>query len=111
MTQANIDAAVSANRGALLMFNFGNDAISTFSYTINGHPHAASSPFTPRGNTAFDSVALPVPLTDLVPGAQSLVLSGDGNMLVTNANIVLIAAAIVPGRVAPRPPWNIRVVQ
>jgi hypothetical protein len=32
-----------------------------------------------------------------VPGAQSIVLSGDAEMMVTNVNIVLIAAAPVPG--------------
>jgi hypothetical protein len=101
MTQANIDAAASANRGALLMFNFGNNAISTFSYTINGHAHTAPSPFTPAPNKAFQSVALPVLLTDLVPGAQSIVLSGDSDMMVTNVNIVLIAAAAVPGAAPP----------
>ena len=46
--------------------------------------------------TGWHSVALPVPLTDLVPGAQQIALSGNQPMAVANVNIVLIAAAAVP---------------
>jgi hypothetical protein len=104
MTAANISAATSA----LLMFNFGYDAISTFTYTINGHARSAPSPFPPSAVT-WRSVALPVPLTDLVDGPQSIVLNGDREMIVANVNIVLIAAAPVPGRTTPPQPANIRI--
>jgi hypothetical protein len=102
MTTANIAAATSA----LLLFNFGYDAISTFTYTINGHPHTAASPFPPS-YSSWHSVALPVPLTDLVDGAQAIVLNGDQAMIAANVNIVLIGAAPVAG--APRPPTNLRI--
>jgi hypothetical protein len=92
MTAANIAAA----KNALLMFNFGYNPISMFSYTINGHVESAPSPFPPE-SVRDHSVALPVPLADLVPGVQNIVLSGDQGMIVANVNIVLVAAGTVPG--------------
>ena len=93
MTAANIAAA----RNALLMFNFGYNPIMTFNYVINGHAESAPSPFPPAA-VRDRSVALPVPLSDLAPGRQNIVLSGDQTMIVSNVNIVLVAAASVPGR-------------
>jgi len=107
MTATNIAAAAAS----LLMFNFGPNAVTTFSYTINGHPHTAPSPFTPTPNIGFPSVALPVPLTDLVPGAQSIVLSGDTPMMAANVNIVLAGAGGAPPLVgAPNTPLHLRII-
>jgi hypothetical protein len=102
MTAANVAAATSA----LLMFNFGYDAVSTFTYTINGHSHTAPSP-VPPSYSSWHSVALPVALTDLVDGAQAIALNGDREIIVANVNIVLVGAAPVPA--APRPPTNLRI--
>jgi len=89
MTADNIAAA----QGALLMFNYSYVPVSTFSYSINGHAFSAPVPFNP--GTAWvmgRSVALPVPLTALVPGAQQITLAGDTATAVANVNIVLVAA-------------------
>ena len=91
MSAGNIAAAHSA----LLMFNFGYDPVSTFSYSINGQAFTAPSPFAPSWAMGH-SVALPVPLSALVPGPQQIVLSGDAGMIVANVNIVLVGAGTVP---------------
>ena len=41
---------------------------------------------------------LPVPLTDLVPGEQTVTITGDRDMAVANVNVVLIAAAYLGRR-------------
>jgi hypothetical protein len=109
MTQANINAALG---GPLLMFNLGPNAVNTFTYSINGNAHTAPSPFTPAQDIAYHSVALPVALTDLVPGPQTVVISGDSVMMVVNVNIVLPGAGgiVAPsGVTAPVAPLNLRI--
>jgi hypothetical protein len=108
MTAANIAAA----RSALLMFNFGVfNQIPSFNYTVNGHAMTASSPLWSSAK-GMRSVALDVPLSFLVPGPQSIVLSSTQDMVVSNVNIVLVAAAPVPGVTpAPGAPSNLRIIR
>lgn len=107
MTAGNISAAKSA----LLMFNYGLfNHIATFNYTINGRALSLPSP-VPSTHRGMRSVALDVPLSALVAGPQSIVLSGNTDMVVSNINIVLVNAAPVPG-VGPVPtaPSNLRIM-
>lgn len=101
VTQAHLDTAVAANRGALLVFNFtptpNGQPVTAFTYAVNGHAHTAPVPWPyPPDMTGWHSVALPVPLSDLVPGAQQLTIAGNQSMALANVNVVLIAAAAVP---------------
>jgi hypothetical protein len=109
MTAANISAA----RSALLLFNYGLfNQISTFNYTVNGHAVSAPSPVWASA-TGMRSVALDVPLNYLVPGAQTILLSGNQDMVVSNVNVVLVAAAPVPGtqiQTPPSAPTNLRIL-
>ena len=106
MTTANIQAATSA----MLMFNFGVfSQISTFNYTINGNASSAPSPLWSQSK-GMRSVALNVPLSHLVNGPQTIRLSGNQDMVVSNVNIVLVAAAPVPGTNPPNAPSNLRIL-
>jgi hypothetical protein len=114
MTAANISAAT----GAYLLFNFNDDRTtdpSTFNYTINGHPNTAPSPFPPsQPMPGAHTLALPVPLNQLVAGPQNILLSSNVNMAVQNVNIVLVAAAPVPPigpTIPPSAPANLRIVR
>lgn len=105
MTSANIAAAA----GSLLLFNFDADGtqVSTFNYTINGVPNSAPLPAPLPG---WRSAALPISLSNLVPGAQSIVLSADQGMVVANVNIVLAGAGgggVAGG--APSAPVNLQI--
>jgi hypothetical protein len=108
MTAANIAAATNSN----LLFNFGMSLTpTTFNYTINGHPHTAASPLG-ADLVGMRSLAVPIPLTDLVPGPQNILLSSNAaDLYFTNVNIVLVAAATVPGFGGPRSPTNLRIVR
>ena len=104
MTAANIAASTSA----ILVFNFGKDTLpSTFNYTINGNPNSAPYPLT-SNSVGWRSLAVPVPLSQLVAGPQNIRLASNVNMWVQNVNIVLVAAAPVPGFL--NPPTNLRIV-
>src|SRR5260221_6251983 len=106
MLPANIAAASSA----FLLFNFGKDTMPTvFSYTINGHPNVVPSPLPASGLIGMRTLALPVQLSDLVPGPQTIWLSSDQNISVTNVSLVLVAAAPVTARLAH--PASLRITQ
>jgi hypothetical protein len=106
MTAENISAASSA----MLMFNYGVfNQISTFNYNINGQQFSVPSPVWSLAK-GMRSVALNVPLSALQAGPQTVRISGNNPMVVANVNIVLVAAAPVPGT-APPPaaPQNLRI--
>lgn len=106
MTAENIANA----RSAMLMFNYGLfSQVSTFNYTINGRSFSVPSPVF-SSLKGMRSVALDVPLSALQPGPQSIVLSGNNEMVVANINIVLVDAAPVPGTSRPDPPSNLRIL-
>jgi hypothetical protein len=105
MTAANIAAAT----GSFLLFNFGKDIQPTvFTYTINGHPNTAPTPLA-SNLIGMRTLAVPVPLNQLVAGSQNIRLSSDQNMVVSNVNVVLVAAAPVPGA-GPSSPANLRII-
>jgi hypothetical protein len=103
---------IAAATGAYLLFNFGKDIPNptVFNYTINGFVNSAPDPL-PAGLIGNRSLAVPVPLNQLVPGAQNIRLSSDQTMLVENVNIVLVAAATVPpvAGAGPTAPANLRI--
>jgi hypothetical protein len=101
MTAANISAASEA----LLLFNFWTEAPDalTFQYSVNGHAHTQAWPypdtqaFTPR------TLAVPVPVSDLVAGPNAITLSVAGNDYTewANVNIALLGAGGVVQPVLP----------
>jgi hypothetical protein len=105
MTAQNIAAAT----GSLLLMNYGSAHINTWNYTINGHAHSTPTPIA-APISGWQSVALPIPLTDLVAGAQNIQISGDQYAGIANVSIVLVAAATVPGFNPPPAPTNLRLI-
>lgn len=100
MTTANVTAAT----GAALMFNYGiAEDHRVFTYVLNGHSHTVNNP-VPAGQVGWRSVSLPINKADLVAGPQSITLSSAAPMWVSNVNIVLVAAASVPGVDPPDEP-------
>jgi hypothetical protein len=107
MTAQNIAASTSA----FLLINFGKDTLpTTFNYTINGNANSVPSALPATGLKGMRSLALPVPLTQLVAGPQNIVLSSNVSMMVQNVNIVLVAAAAVPNFPRPGAPSNLRII-
>jgi hypothetical protein len=107
MTSANIAAATNA----YLLLHFGKDFTpTTFNYTINGNVNSVANP-QPAGLVGWRALALPIPLNQLVAGPNNIKLSTNMNSLFQNVNIVLVAAAPVPGA-GPRPtaPTNLRLM-
>jgi hypothetical protein len=108
MTSQNISAATRA----FLLFNYGKDTNpTTFNYTINGNVNTAPDPHPPTGFKYMRSAALPIPLNQLVNGPNTITMSADTWITVGNVNIVLVAAAPVPGAVPPTPPSNLRILR
>lgn len=112
LTQAYLTAeAATTSPGALLLFNFTpTNAPSLFTYSLNGNPaHTAPMPWPyPPDTTGWHSVALPVPLTDVVVGPQVVTLTLDQPAAIANINVALPGAqgAITPtgGTPTPSPP-------
>lgn len=78
---------------SLLMFNFYHyDAPITFKYTVNGHAHTAPWPFPTTQGFTWRTLALPIPLTDLVAGNNTVTIGGNQEMAIANVNIVLAGA-------------------
>jgi hypothetical protein len=115
MTAQNIAAAT----GAYLLFNSNSPdrdhPPSVYNYTINGNGNSQPSPF-PSPSTQLmrgaKTHAFPVPLNQLVAGSQNVRISADVPISVQNVNIVLVAAAPVPG-IGPTPsaPTNLRILR
>jgi hypothetical protein len=102
---------IATATGSFLLFNFGKDTTpTTFNYTINGHPNTTPSALPTTGLLGMRSLALPVPLNQLVAGPQNIRLSSNVSMKVQNVNIVLVAAAPVPNLPTPNSPVNLRIV-
>ncbi len=88
---------------ALLEFNFFPWASTTLSYAVNGHiahTYAYSGP-----TFAQQVLALPVPLSELVPGMNRIALgTSDGNALsVANLTLILAGAGAGGGNSTPGP--------
>jgi hypothetical protein len=99
MAQTDISRATAA----LLMFNFGSwTQPTTFSYSVNGHDHTFANPMPPYYGKR--TIAMPVPLMDLVDGPQSVTITSDVSMMsVQNVNIVLVGASKAPDSGATPP--------
>ncbi|MBV9896835.1 MAG: hypothetical protein JO020_21955 [Chloroflexi bacterium] len=88
--------------GALLEFTFTPHNQATINYAFNGHPaHSQAWPYGGNAQT-FQSktLAVPVPLEELVPGTNTVVLtvSPADVMTVANVDLILVGAG---GTVAP----------
>jgi len=86
MTAANIQAAAAV----LVLANAHFDtAVSTINYSVNGHVH--STPIT-YAVAAKQSMALPVPASDLVAGPNTVAIWAAQPAIINNVDLLLVGA-------------------
>jgi hypothetical protein len=84
---------IQAAQAALLTANVSvPTAPVTFNYTVNGHAHTQAWPFPDTASLSWRSVALPVPLSDIVAGTNMLTLSATQPIQVANVDLILVGA-------------------
>jgi hypothetical protein len=74
---------------ALLTFQLGPAPVATLGYSINGFAASASPPFPPDSPGMWHSVVVPVPVASLAPGSQSISVTTDQPVTVTNVSVIL----------------------
>ena len=95
VTSANIAAA----SGALLVYNFypeGDFNPATVSVAVNGDPISEPWPYPDSIDGSPRTLAVQVPLADIVPGDNTLTFNNPGNLFnldVMNVSLVLQGAA------------------
>jgi hypothetical protein len=95
----NVSGIASAP-SALLTFNFFTyDAPPSLTYVVNGHTHSQAWPFPENRGYTWRTLAVPVPLSELVTGTNTInVFASSVPLVISNADIILVAAG---GVVAP----------
>ncbi len=85
-------------------FNFWPWGNSVPDVRVNGGPWH-STPWLGGETFAWRTVAVPVPLSEVIAGTNRIELrsAGDANALIANINLILIAATPVPGVAAATP--------
>ena len=88
-----------------VLFNFfaQDPGPTTLNVTVNGHAHPTPWPFPDTQGFTWRTVAVTIPITDLVTGTNTVLIGSSLNMAVANVNIVL---ANVPGGVPVLPGSN-----
>ena len=91
VTRADINAA----SGALLEFDFETDSTGVPSVSVNGNPPISTSwPFADSATYTWRTIAIPIPLSEIVTGTQSI--SWTGQQGAANFDIILAGAGGVP---------------
>lgn len=87
-------ASPSTASGALLMFGFWSEAPPPFSfdYAINGHVHSFAWPYPDTKSFTPKTLAIPLVMTDLQAGTNTLTLSPAVVMNVFNIDLALLGA-------------------
>jgi len=90
-----------------VLFNFFHwDAPTVLNLTINGHSHVAPWPYPERQGFTWRTLAVSIPITDLVPGTNAVTIGADQTVATSNVDIVLVNA----GSPVLSAPTNLRVV-
>lgn len=92
---------------ARVLFNFENASApnpTVLNVTVNGHAHSVPWPYPDSITNSWRSLAVTIPLTDLVVGTNVVQIGSDQTQITSNVNIVLVN---VPGGV-PVLPGNSR---
>lgn len=78
---------------ALLTFNFFHYAApSTITYVVNGHSHSVAWPYPETTGGTWRTLAVPVPLADVVAGTNTVSVAFDQTVAVANMDLVLAGA-------------------
>jgi hypothetical protein len=100
LTLTNVHRVENAT-GAIITLNDSATGHETLTYTVNGHANTFdnSSTFNTSANSPSQSIALPVPLSELTDGTNSITISStDGGVAFGNVDLVLLGAG---GTVGP----------
>jgi hypothetical protein len=89
--------------GVRVLFNFNeetNPVPSVLNVIVNGHAHPTPWPYPDSVTNTWRTLAVTIPITDLVPGTNVVQLGADQPLITSNVDIVL---AGVPGAVPVLP--------
>jgi hypothetical protein len=101
-----LPAAPTAEAVRVLFNFFHYDAPTVLNLTVNGHPHVVPWPYPGRQGYTWRTLAVSIPLTDLVPGTNAVTIGADQAVTTSNVDIVLVNA----GPLAPSAPADLRIV-
>jgi hypothetical protein len=96
----NVGGIGNASAG-LLTFEFYNyDAPKTLTYVVNGHAQTINWPFPDTNGYFTRSLAVPVPLSEVVSGTNTInIYSAEQSLVVSNVDLIMVGAG---GVVSPR---------
>jgi hypothetical protein len=79
---------------ALLTLNFQNfSAPITLTYALNGKPaHTQAWPYPDDTTYTWRTIALPVPLSDVVVGTNTIQLSANDTLVFANVDLIMVGA-------------------
>jgi hypothetical protein len=90
-----------------VLFNFFHqDAPTVLNLTVNGHSHVVPWPYPEAQGFTWRTLAVSIPITDLIPGTNAVAIGADQTVVTSNVDIVLVNA----GPRAPAAPTNLRIV-
>ena len=90
-----------------VLFNFFHqDAPTVLNLTINGHSHVVPWPYPETQGYTWRTMAASIPISDLVPGTNTVSIGADQTVVTSNVDIVLVNAGPQP----PSAPTNLRIV-
>jgi hypothetical protein len=97
-----LNVPANPNPGAVrVLFNFfAYPNPTTLAVTVNGHAHPTPWPYPDTTQFTWRTLAVTIPVTDLLPGTNVVQLGSDQAMVTSNVNIVLVD---VPGGVPVLP--------
>ena len=84
-------SAISNATGAIVTFNYWAPyALNTFHVSVNGHSHDATNPTTSTFVT--HSLAIPISVSDVVPGTNTVTFTTDSSseVIVANVDIIMV---------------------
>jgi hypothetical protein len=90
-----------------VLFNFFHqDAPTVLNLTVNGRSHVVPWPYPERQGFTWRTLAVSIPLTDLVPDTNVVTIGADQTLSTSNVDIVLVNA----GPSALSAPTNLRII-
>ena len=87
-------ASPSTATGALLTFGFWYEATPPFviNYAINGHAHTLAWPYPDTKSFTSRTIAIPLLLSELQAGTNTITLTPEVTMNIMNVDVVLVGA-------------------
>lgn len=99
LTVPGIGADKIANASAaILTLNYGPQGSTTLTYRVNGNTwHTQAWPFPDNGsNWSWRTIAMPVPLSELVAGNNAVEIKSSAPAAIANIDIILVAGGGMP---------------